>query len=40
MQTCQINFAGREGCDCYEIASASKGGRGGGVVDGWIERDG
>ena len=24
MQTCQINFAGREGCDCCKIASPLK----------------
>lgn len=34
MQTCQINFAGREGCDCCEIASTSQGGE---RMDGWIE---
>lgn len=37
MQTCQINFAGREGCDCCEIASTSEGvERGvGRWIDGW-----
>lgn len=38
MQTCQINFAGREGCDCCEIASASK--VGWGHLDGWMDGGG
>lgn len=37
MQTCQINFAGREGCDCCKIAIPSK--RWGEEMEGWARHE-